>query len=126
MTSKVKKQLLRCHCHQMQFLVFDGANTCPINCLDKKGQKYVSCPICDCTCRFVWRIVDHCAIVAESKLDSDKKPSHIQRCDESNRWFNESVMAGHHAAEYARTSLIENRKKGEIYSSDRQIQTYMN
>lgn len=105
---RVKQSLLRCHCHQMQRSVYNGAHSCPINCSDKDGKKYSRCPICECTCGFVWRISDHYSIVAQSKVDSNKGTSnYLQRWDETNRWFEESTMAGYHAAGYARDSLIE-------------------
>ena len=102
--------LLRCHCLQMQWSYYN--NTCPLNC---NGD--AACEICNCTCQFVWAMADTCQIQAAINSNSrrvEELSSYDQARATTNKFLNDSLMAGQLAVESAVKNLSHDSSEEQM------------
>lgn len=118
----LKPLLLRCHCSQYKFSVFDRANTCPIKCKDKNGNKYTegNCPICECQCSFLWKMSDTAKIVAEIAASKEKAASSSAK-EQAIEFLTNIHSAKDTAKDTALNALHRDKLEGKLAATDTEI-----
>ena len=73
---KLVPLLGHCHCVQLHASYTNSMNKCPVDCVDpetKIQHPHGECPICKCTCSFVYELKKHDTIVAAVEFEKKEK-----------------------------------------------------
>lgn len=117
-----------CHCVQLHASLNNPSHKCPWECKDPKTKKQFNrgdCPLCNCTCSFIYQLKNHDAVVTavltEKKNQTTVTPG--RRAAASN-FLVQAATAGSMMRDNAMSSLERQRKDGSLQTTDDEILRY--